>query len=65
MSNYNEWLKTQSNEVQNDILGTHKASKFRDGSISFDKFDGTKPLSLEDFKSKAKLISGKATPETK
>jgi hypothetical protein len=65
MTSYQEWLKTQSNAVQNDILGTERAARFRDGTLSIEKFDGTKPLTLNDFKSKRELISGKAVTVAK
>lgn len=35
---YNEWLKRQSIERQNEVLGVDKAKLFRDGGLSLDKF---------------------------
>ena len=36
--NYGDWLKTQSNAVQNEVLGKERAKLFRDGKITLDKF---------------------------
>jgi len=35
---YQEWLKTQSREFQDDVLGTTRAKLFREGKLSLDKF---------------------------
>lgn len=35
---FNEWLKTQSNEFQDEYLGKGKAEIFRQGKLSLDKF---------------------------
>lgn len=37
-TSYNDWLKSQSNTFQNEILGATKAKLFRDGGITLDKF---------------------------
>lgn len=46
--NYNEWLKTQSVSVQNQVLGPARAKLFRDGA-SVDRFvnDAGKTLTLK------------------
>lgn len=36
--NYQEWLKKQSVERQNDVLGVTKAKLFREGGLTLDKF---------------------------
>lgn len=35
---YQEWLKTQSTEFQNDVLGTARAKLFRSGELDLKKF---------------------------
>jgi len=35
---YNDWLKRQSVDRQNEVLGVEKAKLFRDGGLSLDKF---------------------------
>ena len=35
---YETWLRRQSNQLQNEILGTTKAGMFRRGEVSLDKF---------------------------
>lgn len=37
-TSYNQWLKGQSVEFQNDILGVTKGKLFRDGGLALDKF---------------------------
>lgn len=37
-TNYNQWLKGQSVDFQNDVLGKMKAKLFRDGGLALDKF---------------------------
>jgi SPP1 gp7 family putative phage head morphogenesis protein len=37
-TSYQEWLKKQSVERQNEVLGVTKAKLFRDGNLSIDKF---------------------------
>lgn len=39
---YNEWLKRQSVEVQDDILGKTKAQLWREGGITLDRFTDNK-----------------------
>jgi len=63
MSAYRDFLKRQSETVQDDILGKDQAKSFRQDAGTVDKFNGTKPLSLEQFASKAQLISGKPAKE--
>lgn len=51
-TSYNDWLKTQSNDFQNTVLGSTRAKMFRDGNITLDKFvtrDGT-TLTLNELK---------------
>lgn len=59
MSAYNKFITEQSSTFQNDTLGSEKAAKLRDGSLTLDKFENPKPITLQDFKSKRDLISGK------
>lgn len=49
---YAEWLKRQSVEVQNDILGVRKAQLFRDGKLTLDRFtdNAGRVLTLEELK---------------
>lgn len=35
---YNDWLKTQSNAFQNEVLGPTRAKLFREGGLHLDKF---------------------------
>ena len=35
---YQQWLKRQPKEFQDDVLGPTKAALFRDGELSLDKF---------------------------
>ena len=37
-TSYNEWLKRQTREFQEDTLGVTKAKLFREGGLSLDKF---------------------------
>jgi hypothetical protein len=37
-TSYQEWLKRQSKEFQEDVLGKTKARLFRDGKLPLDKF---------------------------
>lgn len=37
-TSYNEWLKTQSRDFQDQVLGPTRAEMFRNGEISLDKF---------------------------
>lgn len=37
-TSYQKWLKTQSHEFQDDVLGKTKAKLFRDGGLTLDKF---------------------------
>lgn len=39
---YADWLKRQSVEVQNDILGVRKAQLFREGKLTLDRFTDNK-----------------------
>jgi len=51
---YNKWLKTQTPEFQNQVLGTTRAEMFRKGDITLDKFvarDGD-VLTLDQLKRK-------------
>lgn len=46
---YPEWLKRQSVDTQNQVLGVKRAQLFRSGKVSFNKFvdQRNRPLSLE------------------
>lgn len=49
-TNYNDWLKTQSQDFQLDTLGKTRAELFRNGGLTLDRFidvDGTS-LTLKD-----------------
>lgn len=37
-TSYNEWLRTQSNAFQDEIMGVTKAKLYRDGGLSLDKY---------------------------
>jgi hypothetical protein len=37
-TSYQTWLKSQSKEFQEDVLGKTKAKLFRDGKLQLDKF---------------------------
>lgn len=59
---YQEWLRTQSPEFQNNVLGPTRAAMFRDGKVSLDKFvarDGD-TLTLDELRA-----SGIRIPEPK
>jgi SPP1 gp7 family putative phage head morphogenesis protein len=47
---YNTWLKGQSRQFQDEVLGPTKAKLYRDGGLSLDKFVGQngRELSLRD-----------------
>lgn len=46
---YAEWLKVQPPAVQDQILGAARASRFRNGTLSINRFtDYGKPLSLDE-----------------
>lgn len=54
---YGGWLKGQSEEFQNDVLGPKRASLFRSGQVSIDKFtdsDG-RVLSLDELSAREGL----------
>lgn len=50
--NYGDWLKTQPNAFQDEVLGQTKAQLFRDGGLSLDRFVDAnyKPLTLEQLR---------------
>ena len=52
--NYNDWLKLQTDDFQNEVLGIAKADLFRDGGITMDKFVNNKgqSLTLDQLKTK-------------
>jgi len=55
MPTYREWIERQPIDVQNDILGTGRARALRKGEMTAEglaKYDGTKPLTLGQYKSK-------------
>jgi hypothetical protein len=49
---YGQWLKRQSVEVQENVLGVAKAKLFRDGGLPIERFTDVnlKPLSLDDLR---------------
>lgn len=49
---FSDWLKRQTPEVQNDILGVRKAQLFRDGKLTLDRFtdDKGRVLTLEQLR---------------
>lgn len=61
-SNYNSWLKTQSPEFQDEVLGAAKGRLFRDGGLSVSQFvdKNYKPLNLNQLKRKEPLAFEKA-----
>ena len=55
-TSYQEWLKKQSSDFQDEVLGKAKAAMLRNGDITLDKFvsrDG-EPLTLKQLKEKTK-----------
>ena len=52
--NYNDWLKTQTEDFQNDVLGKAKADLFRDGGLTMKNFVNNKGQSLTLSQLKAK-----------
>lgn len=59
---YYEWLKTQSDEFQNQVLGKKRAMLFRDGELSIEQFKALQldrnftPLSLDEMAKLEPLI---------
>ena len=53
-TSYGTWLKKQSVDLQNDVLGATNAQKFRAGEMTLDKFTDKfgKPLTLDELRSK-------------
>lgn len=51
---YQEWLKTQSASLQDDVLGKTRGKLFRDGTLTLDKFVDKKGavLTLDELKKK-------------
>lgn len=51
-TNYQNWLKTQPNAFQDEVLGQAKGALFRDGGLTLDKFvdHNYKPLTLDQLK---------------
>lgn len=51
-TNYNDWLKTQPKEFQDEVLGKTKAELFREGGVNLTKFvdDNYKPLTIEQLR---------------
>jgi len=56
MSEYSDWLAKQPKEVQKDILGK-KADAYQGGTFKPDRFEGAKPITLEQFADKEALIN--------
>lgn len=64
---YYEWLKTQGNDFQNEVLGKKRAEIFRDGDLSVSEFKklsfdekGFKQRTLEEMKELEPLVFKKA-----
>lgn len=51
-TNYNDWLKTQPNEFQDEVLGVTKGQLFREGGLDLTQFvdENYKPLSIEQLR---------------
>lgn len=49
---YGEWLKKQSPDVQDEVLGVTKGALFRDGKLPIDRFtsDSLKPLTIDQLR---------------
>lgn len=49
---YGEWLKKQSPDVQDEVLGVTKGALFRDGKLPIDRFtsDTLKPLTIDQLR---------------
>ncbi|WLF84829.1 minor capsid protein [Moraxella sp. ZY210820] len=62
---YYEWLKTQSDDFQNQVLGTKRAMLFRDGGLSIEQFKALQldkkfqPITLEEMKKLEPLVFAK------
>lgn len=62
---YYEWLKTQPNEFQDEVLGVKRAKLFRSGELSIEKFKQLqldrdfKPLTLDEMEKLEPLIFNK------
>jgi hypothetical protein len=52
-TNYSQWLKKQSNEFQNEVLGVERAKLFRSGEFKLTDFvdDSGKVYTLDELKS--------------
>jgi SPP1 gp7 family putative phage head morphogenesis protein len=59
---YNSWLKQQSNDFQDEVLGATKAKLFREGGLNVKQFvdQNYKPLTLNQLKRKEPLAFEKA-----
>lgn len=66
---YYEWLKTQPEAFQNEVLGQTRAQLFRDGGLSAEKFAALnldrnfEPLTLEEMKAKEPIVFERAGVE--
>lgn len=64
---YYEWLKTQSSEFQDEVLGKTRAKLFREGGLSAERFAALNlhrnftPMTLEEMKKKEPLAFSKIT----
>lgn len=64
--NYYDWLKTQSEAFQDDVLGKTRAKLFRDGGLSSEEFGklnlnkNFEPLTLAEMRAKNPLIFERA-----
>lgn len=56
---YYSWISRQPKKVTDDILGRSRADKLRSGELTstdLSKFDGTRELTLDEFKGKRNMI---------
>lgn len=54
-----EWLKNQPSDIQNKIIGSYRGSQLRNGKLTyadFPKFNGMKPISINEFKNSVNSI---------
>lgn len=59
--NYEQWLKKQPGDVQNDVLGKTKADLFRKGGLPLDRFvDDGRMLTLDELRKKETEAFAKA-----
>lgn len=62
---YEEWLRSQSAEVQDDVLGVTKGKLFRSGKLKLEKFvNNGRELTLDELKSKESAAFKRAGIDT-